>query len=83
MYSTSVYGLELLVLEGAGGKAWATDHRVWKIDSKWLSDANSFPGLFLYLISKGKALGTRLYQTLNEENKLLVSSGNFEVTAPG
>ena len=26
MVSTSVYGLELLVLEGAGGKALATDH---------------------------------------------------------
>ena len=28
MDSTSVYGLELLVLEGTGGKALATDHRV-------------------------------------------------------
>ena len=27
MESTSVYGLELLVLEGTGGKALATDHR--------------------------------------------------------
>ena len=27
MDSTSVYGLELLVLEGTGGKALATDHR--------------------------------------------------------
>ena len=26
MDSTSVYGLELLVLEGTGGKALATDH---------------------------------------------------------
>ena len=26
MESTSVYGLELLVLEGTGGKALATDH---------------------------------------------------------
>ena len=29
MDSTSVYGLELLLLEGTGGKALATDHRVW------------------------------------------------------
>ena len=28
MDSTSVYGLDLLVLEGTGGKALATDHRV-------------------------------------------------------
>ena len=28
MDSTSAYGLELLVLEGTGGKALATDHRV-------------------------------------------------------
>ena len=28
MHSTSVYGLELLVLEGPGEKALATDHRV-------------------------------------------------------
>ena len=28
MDSTSVYGLELLVLEGTGGKALVTDHRV-------------------------------------------------------
>jgi len=27
MYATSVYGLKLLVLEGGGGKALATDHR--------------------------------------------------------
>ena len=27
MDSTSVYGLELLVLEGTGGEALATDHR--------------------------------------------------------
>ena len=27
MHSTSVYGLELFVLEGMGGKALATDHR--------------------------------------------------------
>jgi len=27
MHSTSVYGLKLLVLEGGGGKALATDHR--------------------------------------------------------
>ena len=27
MDSTSVYGLELLVLEATGGKALATDHR--------------------------------------------------------
>ena len=30
MVSTSVYGLEVLVLEGSGGKALATDHRVCK-----------------------------------------------------
>ena len=29
MDSTFVYGLELLVLEETGGKALATDHRVW------------------------------------------------------
>ena len=29
MDSTSVYGPELLVLEGTGGKALATDHRGW------------------------------------------------------
>ena len=27
MDSTSIYGLELLVLEGSGGKTLATDHR--------------------------------------------------------
>ena len=27
MYSTSVYGLETLVLEGTGGRALASDHR--------------------------------------------------------
>ena len=27
MHSTSVYGLELLVMEGTGGKALATDNR--------------------------------------------------------
>ena len=31
MDSTSVYGLELLVLEGMGGKAPATDHSASKI----------------------------------------------------
>ena len=31
MDSTSVYGLELLLLEGTGGKALATDHRVWRL----------------------------------------------------
>ena len=29
MDATSFYGLELLVSEGTGGKALATDHRLW------------------------------------------------------
>ena len=34
MDSTSVYGLELLVFEGTGGKALATDHRECTIQTK-------------------------------------------------
>ena len=52
MDSTSVYGLELLVLEGTGGKALATDHRGLNVlkdqQSRELRRIRTCPAVYLY-----------------------------------